>query len=596
MSVNEAYVYVKSSSDAAVVREAGGELRRWVREVCPKVSPQFDDPADWGADSGWRRQLLHLPSQDEWTLLIDTALENSDPELARRISKALKTTAVWCLLLGGCYHWRFRIYDNGREVKSGAHPESMPPLRQVLNAKPARAGDESGKHFAEGAMPLYQDAEAEVYHFLGDLGVPATLRMVTHDIRVPAEVAREAGMTYQGTLLTVDGVQAGMPELKVVAQALVEPPGGGIVPISFDGVARDKEGRRFFLERRRVFGEPSPEALGRLLEVEREVRNRYEYPFLELADKVAPEMRFSYVHGGLGKGELDRRLQVRRRVYERLNPSKREFLRLAFKVLKQRWPTLKPGARAGFGFQMKPPTGGRGSAWVIRLDNAYEEYRARPGDLAPAAFLARFFERLFGTLLARPLPNWDAAKSTLLPRLRGDGARGPASTEALDAIARNDLPVVEAGAGLQAGLVSERDQGLVHVHAAALKSWKVELGAAYAAALANLGARTPAGLEGARLDAERGPDGGRVCVVSYGDGHSAARVLLPEFRRALLARLGDKTAIVSFADRDALRAAAESDLFGMELLRQDRRRAAGQAPELFRITAEGVARYEGWED
>ncbi|MBE7465157.1 MAG: hypothetical protein HS116_16900 [Planctomycetes bacterium] len=605
MSVNEAYLVVRSDSDAAVDEAVAGELQRWVREVCPQLSPQFDHPADWGADANWRRQYLHLPGSGGWSLLIDTARQHSDPELARALSRRLKTTVVWTLVLGSCYHWRYRIYDNGREVRALVSPEDLPELQALLGRGDERRGaDESSASVAfRGPMPRYEDVEAALDNFLERLGVPKELRLVTRDRCAPADAAH-AG---RGSLLSVEGLRAGIPVVKVRAQALAPPPAEPAVPVSFDGVARNEQGVRYFLERRRIFGIPSPADLERLLELEREIRNRYEYPFLEIPDGAAPEIRFHYRHEDPGGDPLDARLKARRAAYERARPTQRAFLRLALRVLAKRYPRLRIGARVRFGFQLFPaaapapdgdselaklPAAGAapehaapGVSWLIRLDHAYEEYRQRPGDLSPAAFLARFFEKIFHSLQGAPPADWAIARKRLLPRLRLD-AQAP-SGEPAEALGEDDLPLRAVAPGLAVGLVYESPQGLVHVHAGLLRAWNVAWDDAYALALRNLEARTPANLDGARMQALRGEDGGRVCTLAYDDPHTAARILLPGFRKALLERLGDTAALLSLAERDLLALAAESDLFGVEAL-------ARNAPALYRLCFENVSGHTGW--
>ncbi|MCK6474139.1 MAG: hypothetical protein L6R28_20665 [Planctomycetes bacterium] len=590
MSINETFLLLKSADFAGAAEAIEAALRRWLKEVFPGLTPGLDDPAPWGLDPQWRKALLLVPPEDGWMLLLDTVRESDLSELAERLSVHLHGTAVSVKVEGRRYAWQYRIFDCGREVRAFERPEAA-----------ALAAPGAG----EAPMPQYSDVEAEAYAFLAELGVPPALRLIGFaELLHPPTLAGRA--RREGFLWRYTGLRGGVPQVARQAAELLVPPRRAVVPVRLDAANVRPDGRRVHEEFRDLSGTPDPEALDALLAVELDVRNRYAYAHLKLPDGDAPEVVFRYRHPLLSEAELARRLAVRRRVFERARPDQRAFLRAALATMRKRWPQYRVGKRQGFGFELFPPapeaSGPREfapgevdrprqaptpTAWLVRLDNVYERFRAYTGPLSPSAYLARFFERAIETLTASLPTTWEDARPHVLPRLWGGGE------DRMPADHGPEMPMRSVAPGLRAGLVCERGEGLLHVGAPALRAWQVDFETAFDQALAALEARTPKGLQGAELHESRTQDGGRVVTVQYGDGNTSARALSRTFRQDLLALLGEDAAVVSFPDRDAIRAAPASDPFGIEALQTSARRRAGDGlgAELFRLTADALAPY-----
>jgi hypothetical protein len=134
-----------------------------------------------------------------------------------------------------------------------------------------------------------------------------------------------------------------------------------------------------------------------------------------------------------------------------------------------------------------------------------------------------------------PEHDWAAAKSRVFPLLRAPGTSGISADEArsmsLEGSIANTEPVIAQGpAGLRVVYGIAAEGFAILVNAEHLLSWGVDGAELHGSAMANLAAWSgEAGWDEERTE-ER-----RILSSSTGDGHDAARVLLPEAR----ARIGE---------------------------------------------------------
>ncbi|MES2209753.1 MAG: hypothetical protein V4515_06155 [Chloroflexota bacterium] len=161
-----------------------------------------------------------------------------------------------------------------------------------------------------------------------------------------------------------------------------------------------------------------------------------------------------------------------------------------------------------------------------------------------------------------PEHDWIAAEAVLFPVLRPSGTSGTRIDQvdperlASEGMRSHGAPILDGGpCGLVVGYVLRADAFDVHVNADHLLAWgatPVEVRTAATANLARWSATAPWTEE---ASGER-----RLVSSASGEGEDAARILLPEVRAHITARLGPGVRVlVGIPERDLLMAGALSD-------------------------------------
>jgi uncharacterized protein YtpQ (UPF0354 family) len=222
----------------------------------------------------------------------------------------------------------------------------------------------------------------------------------------------------------------------------------------------------------------------------------------------------------------------------------------------------------------------RGRNRVVFLSNLYREVRASP---ARRAEIIQHFVKSLGQSMDLPLgeETWEEAQACLLPLLK------PRSYLASDSAARHSL-VNEWLTDVVICYALRTKDIYRFVTTVDAERWETDAEGIHEVAIANLCKLSwPRKLEGSR---ER--DGGRVIVVTTGDGLSSSRILHPDLHRLFSGPLGspfragipDRDTLVVYSDRRRLRQRIERQL------RKDHRSSSYPITHRsFLVTADGIA-------
>ena len=198
----------------------------------------------------------------------------------------------------------------------------------------------------------------------------------------------------------------------------------------------------------------------------------------------------------------------------------------------------------------------RGQNRVVFLGNLYREVRAAPKRRKQ---IIQHFVQSLSQSMDLPLgeESWADAQTRLLPVLK------PRSYINSDSASRHSL-VNEWLADVVVCYVLRSDDILRFVTTADAERWETDAEAVHQVAVANLCRLSwPTKLEGARQ-----PDGGRVIVVTTGDGLASSRLLHPDLHRLFSGPLGspfragipDRDTLVVYSDRRRIRKRTERQL------------------------------------
>jgi len=125
------------------------------------------------------------------------------PELAQHLSRALEAEALWFGLAGRSLAYRVQRYKLGKRVEERTEPAGL-------------FGSEG-----KGPLPLYPDAEAEVFAWLGKASIPEAYRFLHAEelgarasgpadavqIRVGPEGAEEQPFAHRASAIAASGIR-----------------------------------------------------------------------------------------------------------------------------------------------------------------------------------------------------------------------------------------------------------------------------------------------------------------------------------------------------------------------------------------------------
>ncbi|HEY3226446.1 MAG TPA: hypothetical protein VGK61_05590 [Planctomycetota bacterium] len=184
MSLNLAHAFVRYPEVAAAASTAAGYLAAEAKE----------------RGQGPRHILVASPGP--W-IGVYAEGNSTAPGLAQHLSRALEAESLWFGLAGRSLAYRVQRYKHGKRMEERTEPAGL-------------FGSEGA-----GPMPLYPDAEAEVFDWLGKAGIPEAYRFLHSEelgakssgpadsvqIRVGPEGAEEQPFAHRAPAIAAPGIR-----------------------------------------------------------------------------------------------------------------------------------------------------------------------------------------------------------------------------------------------------------------------------------------------------------------------------------------------------------------------------------------------------
>ncbi|MCX7803742.1 MAG: hypothetical protein N3A38_01000 [Planctomycetota bacterium] len=557
MSINEGQIFVRCNDFAAVQRATEAGLQQFFEETYCRLSPEVDDPEECLLSEEFARVAVLLPPERGWCAILDGFQRPADEDLAREISRMLRTRVVCTTVEGRRYFWEYRQFDRGRMARCSQR------------RRPAGGGT-GGRS--------YRDVEAEAYAFLLSLGIPPAYALLDAPGVLGGE-RREGARPIEAVVYRMEGLAAGRPCLRKSRIGTFANPPSRRPPVRADRQYTDPSGRKHYEEIRCLPGRIGPEEVGEILSVELDVANRYAHESIGAPDAEVPAVRFRYSCDEMSDDELNGLIAGSREEFFASHLTMREFLAMAERILRDERGSEVDVRRDGFSLICAAKTTGRESR--VHLENLYRDYRRTWSD--PAGLIRTFISRMVEIPRARVPETLEEAKHLILPQLIAGGDAPECPWEAGEAV----QPFV---GNLRVRLVLDCGGGLIHVPNLWMEKWKVTFDSLWNVALRNLEALAVRAAGGVTIL----PLGnGRILVANFPDGHTASRVLLPRFHRLAAAALGSERLVVGLPGRDSLSAVRADQPPLVDRLQQITIEAYGEeshplSPDLFAWDATGL--------
>lgn len=263
MSVNVGQIFVRARDPQKLVQSVEAHL----------AAPAAGNP-DLLDEEG-RRSVLVLPPVRGWTTILESRQHETDPTLAAVLARDLRERTVRLVVRGGCFDYFWERYEDGASTESA----------QLLTTAQATAGE----------LPEFSDAEVIAWSHALRAGIPTeTLFLRMSDVLESGTPATDAPMAVRFDAgVEQDRWRLRRAKVAVRLGAAVREP-----RVHLDAAELDRGGRvALAVERRRLWGEPTPAAAGKLAALLMRVRERYAFAF-----QVAPLcIRFCVWAGAAGK-------------------------------------------------------------------------------------------------------------------------------------------------------------------------------------------------------------------------------------------------------------------------------------------------------